>query len=303
MKKVIIIIIAILILGPLVITTRGGEHISTGIGISFAIAVLAYAPLVKLLAPKPEIVNENEYEVNFSGDKVYIKYNDREFCTEIKNIRTNSKKILKDQHGKKASQTLNFQILNDVRHKYNELTKQKVKGKNILNKSEIIHKFKGIRLANENEKQEYFKYLKKEEKRFEKYLNFCILFIIISMIIIKDFLFWISMLIFLIIIGFIKMFLCQCDEIIFQGGPKKNLFIADCYAYEVISRKKMTGRHSHILEYYIKITDNENSYLEDEFKVDYQSVNTNNEIKAFLYVIEDNGKYNLDVRTESMLKS
>ena len=99
------------------------------------------------------------------------------------------------------------------------------------------------------------------------------------------------------------MFLCQCDEIIFQGGPKKNLFIADCYAYEVISRKKMTGRHSHILEYYIKITDNENSYLEDEFKVDYQSVNTNNEIKAFLYVIEDNGKYNLDVRTESMLKS
>ena len=180
MKKVIIIIIAILILGPLVITTRGGEHISTGIGISFAIAVLAYAPLVKLLAPKPDIVNENEYEVNFSGDKVYIKYNDREFCTEIKNIRTNSKKILKDQHGKKASQTLNFQILNDVRHKYNELTKQKVKGKNILNKSEIIHKFKGIRLANENEKQEYFKYLKKEEKRFEKYLNFCITGVVLT---------------------------------------------------------------------------------------------------------------------------
>ena len=63
--------------------------------------------LTKLLVPKPEVLNENEYEVKFSRDKVYIKYNDREFCTEIKNIRTNSKEILKDQHGKKASQTLN----------------------------------------------------------------------------------------------------------------------------------------------------------------------------------------------------
>ena len=297
MKKVIIIIIAILILGPIVITTRGGEHIITGIGVSFAIAMLAYAPLVKLLAHKPEV--KNEYDVNFSGDKVYIKYNDREFCTEIKNIRTNSKKTLKDQYGKKASQTLNFQIMNDVRYKYNELTKQKVNGKNILNKSEIIHKFKGIRLASENEKQEYFKYLKKEEKRFEKYLNFFMLFIIISMIIIKDFLFWIGMLIFLIIIGFIKMGISQCDEVIFQEGPKGNFYIADCYAYEIISRKK----NKHIMEYYIKITDNENSYLEDAFKVDYQSVNTNNEIKAFLYVIENNGKYNLDVCTESMLNS
>ena len=114
MKKVIIIIIGILILGPIVITTRGEEHIITGIVVSFAIAVLAYAPLVKLLAPKPEVQNENEYEVNFSGEKVYIKYNDREFCTEIKNIRTNSKKILKDQYGKKVSQTLNFQIMNYV---------------------------------------------------------------------------------------------------------------------------------------------------------------------------------------------
>lgn len=299
MKKVIIIIITILILGPIVIKIRGGEHIITGIGASFAIAMLAYAPLVKLLAPKPEVQNKNEYEVNFSGDKVYIKYNDREFCTEIKNIKTNSKKILKDQYGKKASQTLNFQIMNDVRHKYNELIKQKVNGKNILNKAEIISKFKGIRLASENEKQEYFKYLKKVEKRFEKYLNFCILLIIISMIIIKDFLFWIAMLIFLIIIGFIKMGISQCDEIIFQEDPKGNFYIADCYAYEVISRKK----NKHTIEYYIKITDNENSYLEDEFKVDYQSINTNNEIKAFLYVIENNGEYNLDVCTENMLKS
>lgn len=303
MKKVIIIIIAILILCPILITTRGQEHIIAGIGASIAIAMLAYAPLVKLLAPHPEVLNDDDYEVNFSEDKVYIKYNGREFCTEIKNIRTNSKKLLKDQYGKKISQTLNFQIMNDVRNKYNELIKQKIKGKSALNKVDVISKFKGIRLANQNEKEEYVKYLKKTEKHFNNTLNFFILVAIISMILIKDFLFWICMLIGLIIVGFIKMNLIECSEVISHERLNGNLYIANCYAYEVITRKKNTGRHSHIIEYYIKVTDNESSYLEEEFKVDYKSVNTNNDIKAFLYVIEDNGKYDLDVCTESMLNS
>ena len=76
---------------------------------------------------------------------------------------------------------------------------------------------------------------------------------------------------------------------------KTNLYISNCYAYKVI---KKNGRKRGI-RYYIKITDNVSGYIEDEFQIDFKSLNTNNCIRARLYVTEQN---ELDVCTERMIE-
>lgn len=302
MRNVIIIIIAILILGPIIIITKGQEDIVFGVGVSIAVSILAYKPLVKLLAPKPEVKNEDDYEAEFFDDKVRIIYKDREFETEIKNVRVDKIPRLKDQNAKTASETLHFQIMNDVKKQYNELLEEKIRGMTLLNKNEVVSKFNGIKLANEKEKQEYLNYMKKVNKSVNKNLNIFrnlfLILIILSIFVTKDIGNLIITLIGLIIIELIRLGLGEYNERQIQKNINGKIYIADCYAYQVIKREsKKRGTR-----YYIKITDNKSGYFEEEFKVDYESVNTNNDIKARLYVIECDGEYDLDVCTERMLE-
>lgn len=190
--------------------------------------------------------------------------------------------------------------------------------KKILKKEEVISEFNGIRLAYDYESKKYFDYLTRgyEERHIFLILMEMVLLVAAGCIILfSDFIeyvFWMikygewSMILGLLFnrasLGIIGAFIlnryCRHIKIKFSKQLKGTLYVAECYAYEVIKREGRRGGISH----YIKVTDNEGGYLEEEFYVDYKSAETNTDITAQLYVLEYNGEYFLDVVTEKMLE-
>lgn len=245
---------------------------------------------------------KSNYEVKFIDEKAYIKYKDREFETYIKDIRCKDGKFkIKDQNGEQPSFSLLVNMMLIAENKYNELIKDKLDKMKVLNKNEVVSKFKGVREAFEEEKEEYFNYIKRKNKSIDIISNVFgafFFFIAFSMLIAaKE-----NSLMIFVAIAFAMCGYFMRNSRITKAKLRKiikgKLYISDCYSCELETRSTTEAG----IYYYIKVTDDVGNYINEWFEIDKESLDNKGETAAKLYVVEYNGKYELNVATKRMLE-
>lgn len=114
--------------------------------------------------------DDSDYIVERREEKIYIKYKNREFLVDRETFGP-TKLFFKDKNNKFVSMATGYQIYNYVINFHYNITEREIEDSKKIKPDEVYNKFANITIMNDDEKKQYIKMKRIENKKLEQKNN------------------------------------------------------------------------------------------------------------------------------------
>lgn len=273
---------------------------ATNVGMIFIGLFIVYIGLIWIPMNVPASQDDNDYTVTFDNDNIYIKFKDYEFCVKKETFQPTDL-FFRDKNNKFVTSLRGYQIYNYVFNKYYKEIEKHVDNEKVIFKSEVVDKFSNVKVLSLDEKQKYI-----NENKIKNRPR--VLFIILSIMLWYNFIFWIfgfiliitgnlSFSIFNIIIAILMIIFSYIlgkksnkainkNKTLIKKIMNKNMYDVECFIFDkrCCDTQDTDGHSSKCYE--IKITDG--NYIVNEWiEVDKTIYETNVDEKLHILVLDE----------------
>lgn len=249
---------------------------STNIGLSLIGIFIMYIGIVWMPVNCPYAQDDSDYNIKSEGEYIHILFKNNEFLVKKETFQPTDL-FFKDKNKHFVSMTRGYQIYNYIMANYKKITERELEKSKIILKSEVVNRFANVRRMSNEEKISFIKTngIKNRPRLF---------FVITSVLLWANFIFWIvGLLSFIITSHFIISDIIMSLIIIiisFVLGKKSNIaifknkhlikrilnedmYIVECKIYDKKHNQTQNVAGTIHDNYYIKITDG--NYIVDQW--------------------------------------
>lgn len=249
---------------------------STNIGLSLLGIFIMYTGIVWIPLNSPDAQDDSDYDIKSEGEYIHIIFKKNEFLVKKETFQPTDL-FFKDKNGLFVSMTKGYQVYNYVMANYKKLTEKEIDYSKVILKSEVVNRFSNVQKMSNEEKINFINQnnLKNKPRLF---------FIIVSILLWLNFIFWLlGLLISIITFDFITFdiivdiimitvsfilgkksnFAIFKDKNLIKRILNENMYIVKCEVYDKKHNRTQDTNGTVYDNYYIKITDG--NYIVDQW--------------------------------------